>query len=63
MDHKAKKAGNNPHPCADHGKWLKELDDKLDAQAIELGKQGQNIKDVTKRLDRIEGILNGTYRK
>ena len=60
---KAKKLGNNPHPCADHGKWLKELDDKLDAQAIELGKQGQSIKDVTKRLDRIEGMLNGTYRK
>ena len=49
MDHKAKKAGNNPHPCTAHGKWLKELDDKLE-------KQGNQIA-------RIEGILNGTYRK
>jgi len=46
---KAKKLGNNPHPCKDHGKWLKELDDKLE-------KQGNQI-------SRIEGILNGTYRK
>ena len=49
MDHKAKKAGNNPYPCADHGKWLKELDDKLEKQGIQIAK--------------IEGILNGTYRK
>ena len=40
-----KKTGNNPHPCADHGKWLKELDDKLE-------KQGNQIA-------RIEGKLNG----
>ena len=45
MDYRAKKAGNNPHPCADHGKWLKELDDKLE-------KQGNQIA-------RIEGKLNG----
>ena len=45
MDYRAKKAGNNPHPCADHGKWQKELDDKLE-------KQGNQIA-------RIEGKLNG----
>jgi len=49
VDHKAKKSGNNPHPCAAHGKWLKELDDKLDLLGIKVAK--------------IEGILNGTYRK
>jgi len=45
MDHRAKKAGNNPHPCAAHGKWLKELDDKLEEQG--------------KQIARIEGKLNG----
>ena len=45
MDYRAKKAGNNPHPCADHGKWLKELDDKLDR--------------LSEKVSRIEGRLNG----
>ena len=47
--YKAKKSGNNPHPCAAHGKWIKEIDDKLEEQG--------------KQIARIEGILNGTYRK
>jgi len=45
MDYRAKRAGNNPHPCAAHGKWLKELDDKLEEQG--------------KQIARIEGKLNG----
>ena len=45
VDHKAKKSGNNPHPCGAHGKWIKELDDKLD--------------EVCERISRIEGRLNG----
>ena len=49
MDHKAKKAGNNPHPCGDHTDKLKELDNKLDL--------------IVERVSKIEGILNGTYRK
>ena len=63
MDHKAKKAGNNPHPCGAHGKWLKELDDKLDVQGNELAKLGQSMVDIKGRMGRIEGMLNGTYRK
>jgi hypothetical protein len=47
--YKAKKSGNNPHPCTAHGKWIKELDDKLDL--------------LGQKVAKIEGILNGTYRK
>lgn len=44
-EEKAKKLGDNPHPCASHAKWLKELDDKIDS--------------VCERISRIEGRLNG----
>ena len=44
-DTRAKKAGNNPHPCKAHEDKLDALDDKLD-QACE-------------RISRIEGKLNG----
>ena len=63
MDYRAKKAGNNPHPCAAHEKWLKELDDKMDEQGKELSRLGQSVIDTNRRLVRIEGMLNGTYRK
>jgi len=42
---KAKKLGNNPHPCKDHAEMIKELDDKLDI--------------LTAKVSRIEGRLNG----
>ena len=42
---KAKKLGNNPHPCKDHSDRLKELDDKLDR--------------LSDKVSRIEGRLNG----
>jgi len=60
---RAKKLGNNPHPCAAHEKWLKELDDKIDEQGKEMSKFGQSMIDTNRRLVRIEGMLNGTYRK
>ena len=42
---KAKKLGNNPHPCKDHADAIKELDKKID--------------DLTSKVSRIEGRLNG----
>ena len=42
---KAKKLGNNPHPCKDHADAIKELDNKLDG--------------LTAKVSRIEGRLNG----
>ena len=42
---RAKKMGNNPHPCKDHAEKLAKLDDKLDG--------------ACERLSKIEGILNG----
>ena len=45
MDYRAKKAGNNPHPCKDHADMIKELDKKID--------------DLTAKVSRIEGRLNG----
>lgn len=45
---RARKSGNNPHPCGDHAKQLKELDDKIDA--------------ICERISRIEGRLNGLWR-
>ena len=44
-DHRARKSGNNPHPCGRHEEWLKELDDKFDK--------------LLDRTSRIEGRLNG----
>jgi len=58
-EEKAKKSGNNPHPCVAHSKWLKELDNKVDAQAVEQAKLMQCAEDMARRLDRIEGKLNG----
>lgn len=45
FSYKAKKSGNNPHPCVAHGKWIKEIDDKLDEACVSIS--------------RIEGRLNG----
>ena len=42
---KAKRLGNNPHPCKDHADAIKELDGKID--------------DLRERVSRIEGKLNG----
>ena len=42
---RAKKMGNNPHPCGRHEKKLDDLDNKLDR--------------LGERVSRIEGILNG----
>lgn len=44
-EEKAKKSGNNPHPCQSHSEWLKKLDEKLDG--------------LGERVSRIEGRLNG----
>lgn len=44
-DIRAKRAGNNPHPCRAHKEWLEKLDDKIDS--------------VCERISRIEGRLNG----
>lgn len=42
---RAKRLGNNPHPCKDHADRLKELDDKFDT--------------LLDRISRVEGRLNG----
>ena len=63
FDYKAKKAGNNPHPCTDHGDKLKELDSKLDKVVQEQVRQGQYLVDCERRMIRVEGKLNGAYGK
>lgn len=42
---RAKKLGNNPHPCKAHQQMLEKLDEKLDK--------------ACERISRIEGKLNG----
>ena len=55
-----RRSGNNPgYPCKTHTEKLKELDNKLDKVVSEQSRQGESMK----RLDRIEGMLNGSFRK
>ena len=56
---KAKKMGNNPHPCRKHEEMLEKMDDRLDNLEKQIAITERDRRENTRRLDRIETKLNG----